>query len=395
MEKRGILLDLKKLSRLEKEVESGVKKLRKKIVDLSGRDDINFDSPNQLQRLLFDDLKIPTRSIKKTKTGFSTNSEVLSKLSKEYPIAGLLLEYRELQKLLNTYLRPLPKMVESDGRLHTTYGLETSTGRISSKNPNLQNIPIRSELGKAIRSAFIASRGRVLLKADYSQIELRLAATLSGDRVMNEAFRTGKDIHAATAAAIFQKPLAEVTEDDRRAAKTVNFGVLYGMGPHGLSVALSVPFDEAKDYIESYFSVHKDLKDYIEGATKRARKTGQVETLFGRVRKIAELDSPIGSVRRAGERMAVNMPIQGLAAEILKLAMIEVEKKLGSEAALLLTVHDELLFEVEKAKALKVGMKVKALMEGVLDLPIPIRIHLALGRNWGEMEEPKIIQDLR
>lgn len=386
MESRGVQIDTRQLNRLEAELETEIETLRKKISDLAG-EAVNLDSPRQLGALLFEKLELPTDQVRRRKSGFATDAETLRKLEQDFPIAGLLLRYRERSKLLSTYVRPLPRLVDRTGRLHTTYAPDTSSGRLSSRNPNLQNIPIRSAIGRKIRAAFVAGPGKLLIKADYSQVELRLAACFAHEPVMIAAFERNEDIHRTVAAEVLNKPPERVTEAERRFAKTINFGILYGMGAYGLGAALEIPQDEAQAFLERYFLTHQALRDYIQQELALARETGQVENCFGRKRQIPELLSPNGAIRRAGERMAINMPIQGTAAEMLKLAMIELAPKLlklGAE--LLLTVHDELLIEGPREKARTVAKEVRATMEEVVRLCVPLVAVVEIGKNWAEMK---------
>lgn len=384
MEQRGVLIDTRQLKRLEAKLEIEIEALREKISDLAG-EAVNLDSPRQLGELLFEKLGLPTDQIRKRKEGYATDAETLRKLEREYPIAGFLLRYRERSKLLSTYVRPLPKLVDRKGRLHTTYAPDTSSGRLSSRAPNLQNIPIRSAIGKNIRAAFVAGKGQLLIKADYSQVELRLAACFANEPVMIAAFEQGEDIHRTVAAEVFNKPSDQVTEAERRFAKTINFGILYGMGAYGLGTALQIPQEEAQAFLERYFLTHQAIRNYIEEELRLASKTGQVENCFSRTRRIPELKSQEARIRRAGERMAINMPIQGTAAEVLKLAMIELQptlRRLGAQ--LLLTVHDELLIEAPREQARKIARAVKATMEQVVRLCVPLEVVVEIGRNWAE-----------
>ena len=389
MEKAGIKLDVAVLNKLDKSTEKKVKTLEKKIFKLAGGE-FNINSPSQMAEILFKKLKLPTKDLKKTQSGFSTAASELKKLEKKHSIIKFILEYRELSKLVSTYLKPLPLLVGKDGRLHTTYSQETSTGRINSIEPNLQNIPIKGESGTAIRKAFVASIGMVLVAGDYSQIELRIAACLSEDAAMIGAFTSGEDIHSKTAAEIFDIPIAKVTTDQRRAAKTVNFGILYGMSPYGLSQALNITQEEAAKYINKYFSVHSGIKDYANRMIRLAKEKGYVETLFGFRRELPNINFESRTLAESEARMAVNAPVQGTAAEVLKLAMIDLYKKLPAEAKMLLTIHDEIVVEAPKAEAKKIAALVKETMEKVITLCVPMEVKVETGQNLGQMKKMNI-----
>jgi len=307
------------------------------------------------------------------------------------------MEYRELTKLASTYIEALPELVnKKTNRLHTSFNQAvTSTGRLSSTEPNLQNIPIRTELGREIRKAFVAEKGFRLLSLDYSQIELRLAAHMSGDKVMLKAFKEGKDIHRATAAEINQVKLEEVTPRMRREAKATNFGILYGQGPHGLSQTADIPYDRAREFIDKYFEVHAGIEKYIEESIEKAKTKGYAETIFGRKRYLPEINSSVMQVKKAAERMAINMPLQGAAADIIKLAMIKIADTLPKvdfkelkdlPVRMLLQVHDELLFEVRENETEKWAKKIKDIMENVVSLKVPVEVDAKAGKNWGEMK---------
>lgn len=385
MEKTGILIDVKILNDLAKKTEKNLTALESKIHKIA-KDKFNISSPTQMAEVLFKKLKLPVKDIKRTKNGYSTAASELKKLQKKHKIIAPILEYRELSKLLSTYLKPLPALADENGRLHTTYGMETTTGRINSAEPNLQNIPIKGECGAEIRKAFIASPGMKLIAADYSQIELRVVACLADDKKMKEAFVSGQDIHARTAAEIFNIKISEVTAMQRRVAKTVNFGVLYGMSPYGLSQALSIDQEKAGQFISRYFEAHLGIKDYCNRMIDCARKEGYVETLFGLRRNLSEINSPMRNVADSEERMAINTPVQGTAAEILKLAMIELNSNL-QEARMLLTIHDELIIEAKTKEVPKVARLMKDVMENVIKLCVPIEVEVETGQNWGEMRK--------
>ena len=385
IEKNGILIDLSKIELLSKDVGKQIKKLEKEILsDL--RTKINLDSPSQLSDILFKKLKLPTADLKKTQSGFSTAAGELYKIKNSHPAIPKILKYREFSKLKSTYLLPLPKLIAPDGRLHTHYTQDARTGRITSKDPNLQNIPIKGSYGEAIRKTFIAPRDKILIAADYSQIELRIIAAVAGDRHMTEAFVNNRDVHAETAALVFHKEVNQVTASERRFAKTINFGVLYGMTPFGLSQALNISQEEANRYIFEYFHAHQGIKEYIEETIFQARKRGFVETLFGFKRVLENITADNRVAREADERMAVNTPIQGTAAEILKLAMINLSKELKKfrESKLILTIHDELVVECRKSDFLEVTKLITQIMEEVVNLPIPIKVEVKSGNNLAE-----------
>lgn len=383
MEKEGIAVDVKKFRKLSEKLQQRVKILEGDIYRLA-KGEFNIASPIQLSKILFEKLKLPTNKLKRTKQSFSTAASELRKIESDHKIIKPILEFRELTKLLSTYLKPLPVLVDKQGRLHTHYTQDTSTGRLTSEDPNLQNIPIKGKYGEEIRSAFVADKGKKLIVADYSQIELRVVACLSEDKAMLEAFNTNQDIHARTASELFNVNIKKITKDQRRLAKTVNFGVLYGMSPYGLSQALSIDLEEASKYIMRYFSVHSGVKDYCNEMIYRAKTEGDVETLFGFKRELVNINSPIRVASEADERIAINTPVQGTAAEIMKLAMIELDKKLPKSSKLILTVHDELVVEVPISQAKKIATLVKKTMEGVVTLCVPIKVDVGVGKNWAD-----------
>ncbi|MDO8625880.1 MAG: DNA polymerase I [Candidatus Magasanikbacteria bacterium] len=407
MELAGISIDRVKLGGLSTDVAEAIKNLTQKIYKLAGME-FNIASPLQLREVLFDKLQIPTAGLKKGKTGLSTDAEQLEKLRGVHLVVDEIQEYRELAKLQNTYIDVLPTLInKTTGRIHTTFNQAvTATGRLSSSEPNLQNIPVRTALGRAIRSAFIAPPGKVLLSADYSQIELRIVASLAKDKRLMEIFEAGEDVHTATAAAIHGVPLKDVSKEMRRSAKEVNFGILYGMGAYGLAWRAEIPHAEARDFIKKYFSEFSGVKKYLDGTLQFTRENGYCETLFGRRRYIPELTASNFQLRSAAERMAINHPIQGTAADLMKMAMIAVASKvparlrygeavagrqsLGSKVQLLLQVHDELIFEVDKNSATEVGALVKDIMENVVKLLVPVRVEVKAGKNWNELETIKL-----
>ena len=390
MEEIGINLDAKLLEKASLVTRKKIATLTEKICDLAGKK-FNISSTKQLKEVLFEDLEIPTDGIKKTKTGFSTAEEELNKLKDLHPIIAFVQEYRELTKLESTYLNALPKLKSPrDGKIHSSFNQTVAaTGRLSSTEPNLQNIPTRTEEGRHIRNAFVAEKGFKLVGFDYSQIELRVAAHISQDKKMMAAFNSQEDIHTATAAAINGVSLTEVTKEMRREAKAINFGILYGQGPHGLSQGAGISYAEARQFINKYFNTYAGVKKMIDGFIEDARKHGYAKTLFGRKRPLADLESNIPAIKRGAERMAINTPIQGTAADLIKLAMINVAKLLENkqnEARLLLQVHDELIFEIKEDKISDYTPKLKKIMESAADLSVPIIVEENIGDNWGELK---------
>lgn len=389
MEKRGVLVNTKALGEFSKELQEELKGLTEKITKSAG-ETFNINSPLQLAEVLFDHLHLPIKGIKKTQTGYSTAAAELEKLWETHEIIPLISEYRELAKLQSTYVEALPRLVKSDGRIHTTYQQAvTATGRLSSSDPNLQNIPIRTDLGKKIREAFEAPRGKRILSADYSQVELRLVAVIAKDKAFISAFKEGADIHTRTAAEVWGIEELKVTSSQRRAAKAINFGIIYGMGPRSLARSTGMTMGEAKHFIDRYFEIHHAVKDYLDETKIKARERGYVETLFGRRRYLPEIHSGVQQLVASAERMAINMPVQGTAADLMKKAMLAVDGWLqtsGWPAELILQVHDELVFEVEKDAVSVVASGVKKMMEGVADFDVPLCVEVEAGKNWGEME---------
>ena len=392
MEIDGVAIDSEYLNALSTEMEKKLDKLTKKIYDLAG-EEFNINSPKQLSKILFEKLKLPI--IKKTKTGISTNEEVLLKLAGEHKLPESLLEYREIAKLKSTYVDSLPSLVNpKTGMVHTSFNQTvTATGRLSSSGPNLQNIPVKTEEGRKIRKAFIArGTGNVLIAADYSQIELRILAHLSGDKELVSAFKEGLDIHAYTASLVFGIEEKDVTPEMRNMAKTVNFGIIYGMSPYGLSQSLKIEVNKAKDFIDAYFERYPDVRQYLEGLIVEARENGYVTTILGRRRYIPEINSPDMRLKSFAERTAVNTPIQGSAADVIKVAMISVSDRLENmKSKMIMQVHDELVFDVTKDEMKKVCLIVKDGMENVIKLKVPIDVHMEAGKNWLEMEKIKEI----
>jgi len=388
METAGVKIDVVFLENMSRSVGKTLTALEKNIYKQAGGE-FNVNSPIQLKEVLFEKLKLSTEGIGKTKTGYSTAADELEKLADKHEIIPLIMEQRELSKLKNTYLDALPKLVnKKTGRVHTHYNQTiASTGRLSSSDPNLQNIPIRTELGRKIRKAFVAEPGHVLISADYSQIELRIAADLSGDKKLIQIFKDGLDVHTSTAAFIHNIPEEKVTPEIRRTAKEINFGVLYGMGSHGLSQRAGLSFKEAREFIDRYFGTFAQVKDYIEKNIERAKDRGFVETRFGRRLSIPDIHSGVQQVRAAAERLATNMPIQGTAADIIKLAMIKIAEelpKVSRDARMIMQVHDELVFEVLEQDAKRVSDFVSRAMESVVELRVPIVVEAKTGKNWEE-----------
>ena len=386
MERDGIRIDVAALDGLEVAAQKEMATLHKRAIQAAGRD-FNLNSPSQLAEVLFDELGL--KPLKKTKTGFSTDSDVLEALSEEHELPHLVLEHRQLAKLSGTYLQALPRLVAADGRVHSTWNQTgTATGRLSSLDPNLQNIPVRTELGKRIRHAFVAGkRGDLILAADYSQIELRVLAHYCGDPVLKQAFVAGRDIHTETAARMHHVKAEAVTSEMRSRAKVINFGVLYGMGAFRISREFGVPLREAKSFLEDYFGQFPRVREFLEGCRQSTRDLGYASTLLKRRRPIPEINSANRVLREQGERIATNLPIQGTAADLLKLAMLAVEKLLAQEKArtrLLLTVHDELVFELAKEEAGSLPPLIQRTMERALKLDVPVRVEMGQGRSWAD-----------
>ena len=389
MEGAGVCLNVSVLNVLSDEMKSDLEKISKEIYMFAGRE-FNINSPKQLAEVLFVDLKIPSNTLRHTKTGISTASPELSKLRGDYPIVALVEEYRERFKLKTTYLDTLPKLLGADGRIHTTFQQAvTATGRLSSSDPNTQNIPIRNEWGTRIRSAFEAESGKLLVGADYSQIELRVAAHLSQDAQMCTAFERGEDIHRRTASLVYHIEPDAVTSEMRRRAKVFNFGILYGMGSHGLAQAAGIGYEEATTFIREYLEHFSGIKSFMDSMKQSAREHGFVETELGRRRFLPEIVSDNKQVSASAERMAINMPVQGLEADIVKLAMIAsddlIAQKFQGKARMILQIHDELIFEVEESVATSFAEAIKKTMESVYTLRVPLIADVSLGKNWGEI----------
>ena len=387
MEREGVKIDTAALQEYGKSLEREILDLRMEIGKVSGPD-FNPDSPKQLSDLLFN--KLGLEGGKKTSSGhYSTDEKTLSKLTGAHPIIRTILDYRACTKLKSTYVDKLPLLIDNAGRIHTTYAQAfTETGRLSSSEPNLQNIPIRTERGKPIRKAFIArDENHVLISADYSQIELRLMAAFSKDKAMLEAFRNGEDIHRDTASRVYNTMPAFVTNEQRANCKMVNFGIIYGISAFGLSQRLNIPRREAADLIDTYFKLYPSVKAYMESAIESARKTGYAETILGRKRTLRDINSRNATVRAAAERDAINTPIQGSAADLIKTAMIKVDAALRKEALrtkMVLQIHDELVFDTPIEEAERVKEIVKREMTNALDFGVPLDVGIGMGANWLE-----------
>ena len=386
MEATGILLDREYFEGLKTEFEGKVAEIEQKIYELSG-EQFNVNSPLQMSQILFEKLGLPVKGIKKTSRGYSTGAKELEKLKDEHPVVAEIIRYRETMKLLSTYIAPLIEQVAADGRIHSTFTQNvTATGRLSSLNPNLQNIPVRSEEGKRIRQGFVAPEGKILVSADYSQFELRLAAVLAGDEALVSDFNHDIDIHTKTAAEVYQIPMEEVTKLQRRVAKVINFGIMYGMSPKGLSDATEMNFFEAKRFIDEYFKVRQKIYAYLNHTLEEARETGEVRTFYGRKRPTPDVKSSNFIIRNAAERAAQNMPIQGTEADLMKRAMIAVDKKLPEGAKLVLQIHDSLVVECDQADKEAVKMILQKEMEGVApELKIKLKVEVTAGQNLGEL----------
>jgi len=386
MEMNGVRLDLPLLAVMSAEFEKQMERIAQEIFDLAG-ESFNINSPQQLGKVLFEKLKLPGG--KRTKTGYSTDVEVLNDLSKDFPLPARVLEYRSLSKLKSTYADALPQLVNpKTGRIHTSFNQTvTATGRLSSSDPNLQNIPIRSPEGRRIREAFIPVEGTEILSADYSQVELRILAHLSGDPFLVETFRQDQDVHAATAAEIFHVSPGLVNPEMRRLAKVINFGIIYGMSAFGLAKELGIEPSVAQAYIANYFQKYHGVRDYIDASLEAAREKGYVTTLLNRRRYLPDIKNTNRNVRQFAERIAINAPIQGTAADLIKVAMIRIHRRLIQEkrkTRLILQIHDELVFEVPEAEMEVLRGMVKEEMEGVMQLVIPLKVEMGVGKNWAE-----------
>lgn len=386
METKGMKIDRAYFKNLESEYKKEIEGLEQKIYTLAGKT-FNINSPVQLSELLFTDLNLPTKGVKKTSRGYSTDAKELDKLSPFHPVIAEIIRYREASKLLSTYIIPMPELADKNDRIHTTFTQNvTSTGRLSSKDPNLQNIPVRTEEGKRIRIGFIAEEGKKLVSADYSQFELRLAAVLSGDQPLIDDFNNDVDIHSKTASEAFGIPLDQVTKEQRRAAKAINFGIIYGMSVRGLSESTKMSFSEAKQFMNNYQRLRSPIMDYMKKTLEKSHTDGYVETYFGRRRPTPDVTSSNYPIRTAAERAAQNMPIQGTEADLMKRAMIKVSKKLPKGADLVMQVHDSLIVECDEPQAKAVAEILKQEMEHVApELPVKLAVDVTTGDNWGQL----------
>jgi DNA polymerase I len=397
MEATGIAVDAAALAEISREFGEEVRRLERECYELAGSQ-FNLNSPNQLREVLFTTLKLPVKGIKKTKSGYSTDADSLEKLAAAHPMPRKLLEYRSIAKLKSTYADALGGLIDrATGRVHTTlHQALTATGRLSSSDPNLQNIPTRSEEGRRIRRAFVAPADHLLLSADYSQIDLRVLAHLSGDPTLVEAFQRGEDIHTRTATEVLGISADQVGAEQRRLAKVINFGIIYGMGPQRLAAELGIPLGEASDYIKRYFDRLPRVKAWFEETLERGRKDGYVSTMYGRRRYLPELNAPPGGSRAQAERIAINTPIQGSAADLIKVAMIRLHSEVRRQelaARMLMQVHDELLLEVRNDAMAAAAKAARREMEGVVAMKVPLRVDLKWGPNWAQMSgaDPKIV----
>lgn len=388
----GVEIDADYLAKLSKEYHKELDRIDKKIFEYAGRE-FNVDSPKQLGEILFDELKLVGKNMKKTAGGSkSTKESELEKLRDLHPIVPLIMEHRELAKLLGTYIDVIPTLLDNEGRLHPTF-IQTgaATGRMASKDPGVQNIPVKTELGRAIRNAFVAKKGYKLCAFDYSQIELRIAAILSGDEKLQEIFKSGDDVHAGVASRVFGVPIGEVTKDMRRKAKVINFGILYGMGVNALKANLGSTREEAQKFYDDYFKTFGTLAEYLENTKKEASNKGFVTTMYGRRRYFEGIKSHLPFIRAAAERMAINAPIQGTQADIVKLAMIEIDRIYGDDedVRLLLQIHDELIYEIKENRVKEVSEKIKSIMENIMDTKmtkgVPIVANASSGDDWGNL----------
>jgi DNA polymerase-1 len=387
MEQAGVAIDVDFLHEMSKDLERTLDNLTREIHRHAG-EEFNINSTQQLSEILFKKLKLAP--VRKTKTGFSTDVGVLETLRNEHPIVEQMLEYRQLSKLQSTYVDALPTLINpKTGRVHTSFNQTVAaTGRLSSSDPNFQNIPIRTEIGRSIRRAFIPrAKGNLILSADYSQIELRMMAHVCGDQGLREAFLNGEDIHATTAARVFRVDLKDVTKDMRRKAKEVNFGIMYGIGPFGLARRLEISQGEAKEIIERYFERFPKVREYIDSTIKQAQMDGFVSSLLGRRRYLPELKSRNHNLRSNAERQAINMPIQGSSADMIKAAMVSIDRillKEGLSSHMILQVHDELVFDIPKDEEESVRKIVTREMKEALKLSVPVEVEIGVGKNWLE-----------
>src|SRR2546430_7839854 len=395
MESEGVAVDVPYLKQMQDELGSQLSTIESRIEELAGQK-FNINAPQQLAKVLFEDMRLPVG--RRTKTGYSTDADTLESLREKHDIIPEILEHRQLSKLKSTYVDALPQLVDPlTGRVHTSFGqASTATGRLSSSNPNLMNIPIRTELGQRIRRAFKASRpGHVMVSVDYSQIELRIAAHLSGDPNLMEAFKKGQDTTTATAAAVFKIPIESVDPNQRRLAKVANFGSIYGQGEYGLSQQLGIPGDVAREFLGQYWSTYARLREYLDDVRKKAREDGFVVSATGRRRSIPDLRSPNFQLRSAAERMAINFPMQSLAADIIKIAMVRLQREIEAdniEGRMLLQVHDELLFEVPESEVDRFAETVPRIMTGAYELETGIEVEAKVGPNWADMRKLAVVR---
>jgi len=386
MESRGIKIDKTLLAKMSDDLGAEHAELEQKMYDMVGYE-FNIGSPTQLSEVLFTKLQLPTAGIKKGKTGYSTGQKELDKLRGQHPIIELIERTRELAKLKNTYVDTLPELADEHGRVHTTFNQDVAaTGRLSSTSPNLQNIPVRSDLGRKIREAFVPEGDKVFVSADYSQFELRLAAVMAGDEQLINDFNADADIHTKTAAQAYGIPMDEVTKNQRRAAKVINFGVLYGMSPHGLSAATGMSFTEAKKFIDQYFELRAPIRKFLDDTLDQAKNEGYVETYFGRRRPTPDVNSSNFMVREGAKRAAANMPIQGTEADLMKMAMLKVDEKIGDLGEQILQIHDSILVECPEENAEKIADLLKDTMENIYpELKVKLKVDVTTGKNWGEL----------
>jgi len=389
MECAGVRVDRSKLLALSRDFDKRLNGIIKEIYSLAG-EPVNINSPQQLSRVLFDTLKLPP--LKKTKTGYSTDTEVLQTLSLQHPLPKEILEYRTLTKLKGTYIDVLPTLINPhSGRIHASFNqMVAATGRLSSSDPNLQNIPIRGEEGMKIREAFVPEDGYILVSSDYSQIELRVLAHISGDQVLIDTFLRDEDIHSRVAREVFGVAEGGVTQEMRRTAKVINFGIIYGMSSYGLAKELGILQRDAQSYIDDYFVKHQGVSRYMSNVVEEARQNGFVRTLFGRIRYIPEINNPDTNVRQLGERAAMNTPIQGTAADIIKIAMVNIHRKIkarGLSSQLIMQIHDELVFEVKEEELAVMEPLIKEGMEQAVSLAVPLKVSLGKGHNWAEAHD--------
>ena len=387
MEKTGIQIDKKFFLKLSKELDKNLKKLEKSITKKAGTA-FNINSPKQLSEILFERLGLSQKGLHKTPGGVvSTASSELEKLQDAHPMVAEILSYRELSKLQNTYVTPLPQLADKQSRVHTHFDqLGAATGRLSSFNPNLQNIPLQGEWGQRIRRGFVAKKGFELVSLDYSQVELRIASCLAGEERMQEIFLAGRDIHKETAAMVFGVKEKDVTPQMRFRAKALNFGILYGMGARGFSQSAGIPFEEAQDFIENYFVQFPHIAKYMQDTIESTRELGYAQTLFGRKRYLPDINSSTPHIRAAAERIAINHPIQGSQADVIKMVMVKIAKELNLQQEncyMLLQIHDELLFEIRSDIVRKRAKEIKALMEKVVSFKVPLQVKVSSGQSWG------------